>query len=228
MSVEIPIWAKLSGPEPRMLFTYSEEVPGTAASMGVAGGDAQWECQLSQRGDSGSARCLRSPRVSPTVPTPPAASRTSSSRVRPWRSCRTRPRPESLPNWPGASGKTQIAVMIAESLWRSQRHRRADLDLGHRPGGGPVRVRAGVGGGHRPRAHRHGRLGRGPLRQLAGRNQAALARGPRRPAGDRRPERAVARRAGGPAADHQPAARSAVGRPGRGSSRSGSSAPGRR
>jgi tetratricopeptide (TPR) repeat protein len=27
---------------------------------------------------------------------------------------------ESLPNWPGACGKTQIAVMIAESLWRSQ------------------------------------------------------------------------------------------------------------
>jgi tetratricopeptide (TPR) repeat protein len=27
---------------------------------------------------------------------------------------------ESLPNWPGASGKTQIAVMIAESLWRSR------------------------------------------------------------------------------------------------------------
>jgi tetratricopeptide (TPR) repeat protein len=26
---------------------------------------------------------------------------------------------EILPNWPGASGKTQIAVMIAESLWRS-------------------------------------------------------------------------------------------------------------
>ena len=26
---------------------------------------------------------------------------------------------ESLPNWPGACGKTQIAVMIAESLWRS-------------------------------------------------------------------------------------------------------------
>jgi tetratricopeptide (TPR) repeat protein len=26
---------------------------------------------------------------------------------------------ESLPDWPGASGKTQIAVMIAESLWRS-------------------------------------------------------------------------------------------------------------
>jgi tetratricopeptide (TPR) repeat protein len=28
--------------------------------------------------------------------------------------------PQSLPNWPGASGKTQIAVMIAESLWRSR------------------------------------------------------------------------------------------------------------
>jgi tetratricopeptide (TPR) repeat protein len=28
--------------------------------------------------------------------------------------------PQSLPNWPGASGKTQIAAMIAESLWRSQ------------------------------------------------------------------------------------------------------------
>ncbi|HEY6310609.1 MAG TPA: tetratricopeptide repeat protein [Streptosporangiaceae bacterium] len=27
---------------------------------------------------------------------------------------------ESLPNWPGACGKTQIAVMVAESLWRSQ------------------------------------------------------------------------------------------------------------
>jgi tetratricopeptide (TPR) repeat protein len=27
---------------------------------------------------------------------------------------------ESLPNWPGACGKTQIAVMIAESLWRSR------------------------------------------------------------------------------------------------------------
>ncbi len=27
---------------------------------------------------------------------------------------------ESLPNWPGASGKTQIAVMIAESLWQSR------------------------------------------------------------------------------------------------------------
>jgi tetratricopeptide (TPR) repeat protein len=26
---------------------------------------------------------------------------------------------ESLPNWPGTCGKTQIAVMIAESLWRS-------------------------------------------------------------------------------------------------------------
>jgi tetratricopeptide (TPR) repeat protein len=37
---------------------------------------------------------------SPTVPTPPAVA-------------------ELLPNWPAASGKTQIAVMIAESLWRS-------------------------------------------------------------------------------------------------------------
>jgi tetratricopeptide (TPR) repeat protein len=27
---------------------------------------------------------------------------------------------ESLPNWPGACGKTQIAVMVAESMWRSQ------------------------------------------------------------------------------------------------------------
>jgi tetratricopeptide (TPR) repeat protein len=27
---------------------------------------------------------------------------------------------ETLPNWPGACGKTQIAVLIAESLWRSQ------------------------------------------------------------------------------------------------------------
>ena len=27
---------------------------------------------------------------------------------------------ETLPNWPGACGKTQIAVMIAESLWRSR------------------------------------------------------------------------------------------------------------
>jgi tetratricopeptide (TPR) repeat protein len=27
---------------------------------------------------------------------------------------------ESLPNWPGACGKTQIAVMIAESMWRSR------------------------------------------------------------------------------------------------------------
>ena len=26
----------------------------------------------------------------------------------------------TLPNWPGACGKTQIAVMVAESLWRSQ------------------------------------------------------------------------------------------------------------
>jgi tetratricopeptide (TPR) repeat protein len=30
------------------------------------------------------------------------------------------PAAESLPNWPGVSGKTQIAVMIAESLWRSR------------------------------------------------------------------------------------------------------------
>src|ERR1700746_2263962 len=28
--------------------------------------------------------------------------------------------PQSLPHWLGASGKTQIAVMIAESLWRSR------------------------------------------------------------------------------------------------------------
>ena len=28
--------------------------------------------------------------------------------------------PQGLPNWHGASGKTQIAVMIAESLWRSR------------------------------------------------------------------------------------------------------------
>jgi tetratricopeptide (TPR) repeat protein len=27
---------------------------------------------------------------------------------------------ESLPNWPGACGKTQIAVLIAESMWRSR------------------------------------------------------------------------------------------------------------
>jgi tetratricopeptide (TPR) repeat protein len=27
---------------------------------------------------------------------------------------------QTLPNWPGASGKTQIAVMVAESLWRSR------------------------------------------------------------------------------------------------------------
>jgi tetratricopeptide (TPR) repeat protein len=30
------------------------------------------------------------------------------------------PAPESLPNWPGATGKTQIAAMIAESLWQSR------------------------------------------------------------------------------------------------------------
>jgi tetratricopeptide (TPR) repeat protein len=30
------------------------------------------------------------------------------------------PAAESLPDWPGACGKTQIAVMVAESLWRSQ------------------------------------------------------------------------------------------------------------
>ena len=28
--------------------------------------------------------------------------------------------PETLPNWPAAGGKTQIAVMIAESLWRTR------------------------------------------------------------------------------------------------------------
>jgi tetratricopeptide (TPR) repeat protein len=28
--------------------------------------------------------------------------------------------PESLPNWPGACGKTQLAVMVAESWWRSR------------------------------------------------------------------------------------------------------------
>ena len=28
--------------------------------------------------------------------------------------------PEGLPNWPGACGKTQIAVLMAESLWRSR------------------------------------------------------------------------------------------------------------
>src|SRR3984957_18352258 len=28
--------------------------------------------------------------------------------------------PETLPNWPGAGGKTQLAVMIAETLWRSR------------------------------------------------------------------------------------------------------------
>jgi tetratricopeptide (TPR) repeat protein len=28
--------------------------------------------------------------------------------------------PQSLPNWPGACGKTQLAALIAESLWRSE------------------------------------------------------------------------------------------------------------
>ena len=93
--------------------------PGSA-SMGVAGGEAQWECRAEPARRFRSARYLRSPRASPTVPKLSSAWRTSSSRVRPWRSFRTRPSPETLPNWPGACGKTQIAVMIAESLWRSR------------------------------------------------------------------------------------------------------------
>ena len=38
---------------------------------------------------------------------------------------------EGPQNWLGACGKTQIAVIIAESLWRSAGHRRADLDHRH-------------------------------------------------------------------------------------------------
>ncbi len=126
--------------------------------------------------------------------------------------------PESLPNWPGASGKTQIAVMIAESLWRARVIDGLIWISADRPGGGPVWVRAGVGGRDRPRADRPGRLGRGPLRQLAGRNQAALARSPRRRAGVRRPEPDCGRTGRRPAADYQPAA---PGRPSRDAGRPG-------
>src|ERR1700744_3635689 len=50
---------------------------------------------------------------------------------------------EGPSNWLGACGKTQIAVIVAESLWRST-CRRTDLDLGHQPGGGALRLRRGL------------------------------------------------------------------------------------
>lgn len=88
-------YARFSGPRPssviRCLRAASKASSvGTAASVGVAGGDAQWGYRLGRRGDSGSVRCRPSPRALPTVPTPPLAWQTSWSRPRPWRSCRIR------------------------------------------------------------------------------------------------------------------------------------------
>ena len=174
--------------------------------MGVAGGDAQWECQLSRRGDSGSARFHRSPRA--FTDRPDTAGGLADVLV-PGSAVALVPDPavaETLPNWPGACGKTQIAVMIAESLWRSRgidgliwisATNRAAILSGF--------VEASVAAtGLEPT----GTADSVAVRFVSwlGDDQAALARGPRRPAGDRRPERTVARRAGGPAADHQPTA----------------------
>ena len=100
---------------------YSEEVFDT---RWIVGGSGQWcpqeECRLSrQLSDSGWARCLRSPRDTPTGPIPPAASWTRLSRESTLALVPGSAFAEGPSNWLGACGKTQIAVIIAESLWRS-------------------------------------------------------------------------------------------------------------
>ena len=64
----------------------------------------------------------------------------------PWRWCRARPSLRAPSNWLGACGKTQIAVIIAESLWRSGAIDALDLDLRHQPGSPccPAYVQASV------------------------------------------------------------------------------------
>ena len=104
-----------------LLMEYSEEV---FDARWLVGGSGQWcpqeECPLSrQLSDSGWARYLRSPRDTPTGPTPPAASSTHLSPARPWSLVPGSALAEGPSNWLGACGKTQIAVIIAESLWRS-------------------------------------------------------------------------------------------------------------
>ncbi len=74
---------------------------------------------------------------------------------------------EGPSNWLGACGKTQIAVIIAESLWRSGAIDVLDLDPRDPPGiraGGLCR---GVYAGLRHRAYRNGRIGRGAPCELA-------------------------------------------------------------
>src|ERR1035437_6145586 len=90
---------------------------------------------------------------------------------------------EGPQNWLGACGKTQIAVIIAESLWRS-----AAIDI--LIWGNATSRACGVD--------------RGALRQLAERHQPAVAGGVRRPARFGRPGRALAGRPGRPGPGHQP------------------------
>ena len=56
------------------------------------------------------------------------------------------------PDWPGSSGKTQLAAWLAGSLWQSRDGRPAGLGDGQQPGLDPVRLppgRRGAGPGSR-------------------------------------------------------------------------------
>ena len=110
---------------------------------------------------------------------------------------------EGKQNWLGASGQDPDRGDARGNAVAIRRRRRGGLDLRHQPVGGALGVRRGMGGGHRHRADRHRRIGRGPLRQLARRNRSAVAGRAGRPAQRGRAGRALARRPGGPAPDHQ-------------------------
>ena len=87
--------------------------------------------------------------------------------AQPWRWCQARPSPRDPSNWLGACGKTQIAVILAESLWRS-----GAIDVliwisaTSRESVLSAYVEASACG-LRHRAHRDGRIGRGAPGQLA-------------------------------------------------------------
>ena len=97
-----------------------EEVSETAASMGVGGRC----CPMGMPAEP--ARRFRVGEVPPLAEgftdRPDTAAAVADVLV-PGSAMALVPNPsaaESLPNWPAVCGKTQIAVMIAESLWRSR------------------------------------------------------------------------------------------------------------
>jgi tetratricopeptide (TPR) repeat protein len=118
MAVKTPIWTKIPRLDPRVLFRYSEEVSGAETSRAVGG----WYAVAMP---AKSARRFRMGEVPPLAEgftdRPDTAGDVASTLV-PGASVLLVPSSapaEGLPSWLGTCGKTQIAVMIAESLWRS-------------------------------------------------------------------------------------------------------------